>query len=72
MVTACGASALAWSPMVARPARGGGAGEVSTRGLRERRRTMFRGGVLIEAMTHRWGGIGNWQRRRLGAGVGVA
>jgi hypothetical protein len=49
-VTACGAPTLARPPPTARPARGGGAGRVSTRGLRERRGARFWGGILTEAM----------------------
>jgi hypothetical protein len=37
-------------------AGGGDAGEVSMRGLRERRRARFWAGVLTEATTHRQGG----------------
>jgi hypothetical protein len=55
-VTTCGASALARPPPAARPARGGGAGEVSTRGLRRRRMAWFWGGVLTEVMACRQGG----------------
>jgi hypothetical protein len=51
-VAACGALALAQPSTAARPARGDGVGEVSTRGLRERRAARFRGGVLIGATTH--------------------
>jgi hypothetical protein len=49
-VTVCGAPTLARPPPTAWPARGGGAGKVSTRGLRERREAMFWGGILTEAM----------------------
>jgi hypothetical protein len=55
-VTACGAPALARPPAATRPARGGGAGEVSTRGLRRRCEARFQGGVLTEAMTRLRGG----------------
>jgi hypothetical protein len=50
----CGTSALTQS--AARPARGGGVGDVSTREIWERRGVRFRGGVLTEAMAHQRGG----------------
>jgi hypothetical protein len=56
MVTVCGAPSLARPQVVAWPALGGGAGEVSMRGLRERRGARFQGRVLTEATTHQWGG----------------
>jgi hypothetical protein len=66
-VTACSASALARSSTVAWSARGGGADDVSTRGLWERHGARFRGGVLTEAMTRRRGGRRRPTRRRSAA-----
>jgi hypothetical protein len=55
-VSTCGAPALARTPVVARPVRGGGASDVSTRGLRERCGARFQGGILTEATARRGGG----------------
>jgi hypothetical protein len=52
----CSALALARLPAAARPTRGGGAGEVSTMGLRRRRGARFRGEVLTEATIYLRGG----------------
>jgi hypothetical protein len=49
-VTACGAPPLARSPTTARPAIGGGVGEVSTRGLQEGHRTRLKGAGLTDVV----------------------
>jgi hypothetical protein len=51
-------------------AGGGDAGEVSMRGLRERRGARFRAGVLIEATTRRQGGGRRFSAAMFRAGDG--